>query len=77
MRLQPTMLLNALYNYKTRQFVRRRVREHRDTFDGENVRDFVDLYLQAERSAEADPAYTGNTEPADTGRRQSCTYTYM
>ena len=56
------MLLNALYNYKTRQFVRRRVREHRDTFDGENVRDFVDLYLQAERSAEADPAYTGSCQ---------------
>ena len=39
--------------------MRRRVREHRDTFDGEAIRDFVDMYLSAESKSDADPAYTG------------------
>ena len=48
---------------KTRSFARRRVTEHRDTFDADNIRDFVDLYLQAERDTPTDTSYTGQSRP--------------
>ena len=42
-----------------RDFVRKRIDEHRDTFDGDNVRDFIDLYLKTEQSGEESGAFTG------------------
>ncbi|KAL3874628.1 hypothetical protein ACJMK2_037614 [Sinanodonta woodiana] len=51
--------LAYLPNSKTRQvlnaagdmtiFARRKIKEHRETFDPKNIRDFVDLYLKAEQ----------------------------
>ncbi|KAK2176565.1 hypothetical protein NP493_655g00003 [Ridgeia piscesae] len=41
-----------------RDFVRKRIDEHRDTFDGDNVRDFIDLYLKTEQSGEESGAFT-------------------
>ena len=42
-----------------RDFLRKRIDEHRDTFDGDNVRDFVDLYLKTEQSEEESGAFSG------------------
>ena len=41
--------------------MRKRIAEHRDTFDEEeNVRDFIDMYLKAEKDGEETGALTGN-----------------
>ena len=42
-----------------RDFGRKRIDEHRDTFDKDNVRDFIDLYLKTEQSGEETGAFTG------------------
>ena len=39
--------------------MRERIAEHRDTFDEENVRDFIDMYLKAEKDGEETGALTG------------------
>ena len=39
--------------------MRKRIAEHRDTFDEENVRDFIDMYLKAEKDGEETGALTG------------------
>lgn len=36
-------------NKKLYAFVRERVREHEATFDPENIRDFVDMYIETKR----------------------------
>ena len=41
-----------------RDFLRKRIDEHRDTFDGDNVRDFIDLYLKTEQSGEETGAFS-------------------
>ena len=33
-----------------RQFIREEIRKHRETYDENNIRDLVDLYLQAEKN---------------------------
>ena len=42
-----------------RDFLRKRIDEHRDIFDGDNVRDFIDLYLKTEQSGEESGAFSG------------------
>ena len=32
-----------------RQFIRKEIRKHRETYDENNIRDLVDLYIQAEK----------------------------
>ena len=39
--------------------LRKKIDEHRDTFDGDNVRDFIDLYLKMEQSGEENGAFSG------------------
>ena len=39
--------------------MRKRIAEHRDTFDEENVQDFIDMYLKAEKDREETGALTG------------------
>ena len=34
----------------TRQFVREIMAEHRETYDPDNIRDLIDLYIQAEKN---------------------------
>ena len=33
-----------------RQFIHSEIEQHRDTYDPENMRDLVDLYIQAEKN---------------------------
>ena len=33
-----------------RKFIREEIRRHRETYDENNIRDLVDLYLQAEKN---------------------------
>ena len=44
---------------ETRAFIRKRIAEHMDTFDEDNMRDFIDLYLKTEKSGETSGAMTG------------------
>ena len=37
-----------------RQFVRKEIENHRDDYDPENIRDLVDLYLQADENGSED-----------------------
>ena len=41
-------------------FIRKRIAEHRETFNEDNVRDFVDVYLNVEKSGDETGALTGN-----------------
>ena len=54
--------------------MRKRIDEHRNTFDGDNVRDFIDLYLKTEKSGEESSAfsckYIGDA-------LSSCEYNYL
>ena len=45
-----------------KDFVRKIITEHRETFDEDNVRDFIDIYLKAEKRGEESGALTGNYE---------------
>ena len=36
---------------KIRKFIFDQIKEHQDSFDGQNIRDFVDLYIQATRDS--------------------------
>ena len=63
--LQPSLLKVLRSNQRTHAFVRKRVQEHRDTFDPDVIRDFVDIYLDAERRSKTDKdedmtSYTGS-----------------
>ena len=55
-----------------RNFITTKIKEHRDTFDPENVRDFIDLYLMAEREEGT------NSESAKTGMKSTkfCIFRY-
>ena len=39
--------------------MRKIISEHRETFDEDNMRDFIDLYLKGEKSDDQDGALTG------------------
>ena len=43
----------------TRAFVRKMIAEHRETYDEDNIRDFIDLYLKTEKLGETDGAMSG------------------
>ena len=47
------------FDRQVKDFVRERIAEHRDTFDEENVRDFIDVYLKAEKDGDETGALTG------------------
>ena len=51
--------MTLVTSLRTRQFAKRRVREHRKQFNPNNISDFLDLYLDAESKAGKDPTYTG------------------
>ena len=61
--VKPSLVRTALANNRTREFVRKRVQEHRETFDPDAIRDFVDIYLDAEMRSKMggddDMLYTG------------------
>ena len=56
---QPSLGRVLFSSIRTRSFARRRVKEHRQTYDEQNIRDFVDLYIQAGQADSNDRAYTG------------------
>ena len=45
--------------HETKSFIRKRIAEHKETFDADNLRDFIDLYLKTETSGETSGAMTG------------------
>ena len=47
------------FDRQIKGFVREGIAEHRDTFDEENVRDFIDVYLKAEKDGDETGALTG------------------
>ena len=53
-------------NHQIKVFIRKIIAEHRETFDEDNVRDFIDLYLKAERCGDDDGAFTGRSTLLDT-----------
>ena len=57
--LQPQLrkVLDVHRDIKT--FVRKMIAEHRGTFDEDNIRDFIDLYLKTEKSGETSRAMSG------------------
>ena len=44
---------------EAKDFVRKIIAEHRDTFDDDNVRDFIDIYLKTEKHENKSGALTG------------------
>ena len=42
-----------------RRYIRGRIAEHRATYDPENIRDFLDLYLRTADQGEDSDIYTG------------------
>ena len=48
-------------NRQIKNFIRKIISEHRETFDEDNMRDFIDLYLKAEKSGDEDGAFTGKS----------------
>ena len=57
--LQPRLRKLLAVHRETRAFIRKRVAEHKATFDEGNMRDFIDLYLKTEKSGETSGAMTG------------------
>ena len=51
-------------NEELKEFIRARVKEHQSTFDGVNVRDFLDLYIQTQQSTDtnSDSAIDGEQD---------------
>ena len=45
-----------------KEFVRKKTAEHRETFDEQNIRDFIDIYLKAEKDGEENGALTCKNE---------------
>lgn len=43
-----------------KRYLSETIEEHRATFDGENIRDFIDLYLKATRDGSDSELFTGN-----------------
>ena len=57
--LQPSLRKVLAVYRETRAFIRKRVAEHMDTFDEDNMRDFIDLYIKTVKSGETSGAMTG------------------
>jgi len=47
------------YNNEAKAFVAKCIAEHRDTFDEDNLRDFIDIYLKMEKDEHKNEAFTG------------------
>ena len=45
-----------------KEFVRKKMAEHRETFDEHNIRDFIDIYIKAEKGGEENGALTCKNE---------------
>ncbi len=43
--LQPRFRKVLTGHRETRDYIRKRIAEHMDTFDEENMRDFIDIYI--------------------------------
>ena len=48
-------------NNKLIDYVAKRLKEHEDTFDPDNIRDFMDLHIQMKRSGEHKETFTGKS----------------
>ena len=48
-------------NRQIKDLIRKITSEHRETFDEDNMRDFIDLYLNAEKIGAEDGAFTGKS----------------
>ena len=57
--------------------MRKRIAEHRDTFDEENVRDFIDMYLNAEKNGDETGALTSKYNVILTVNASSLKYTVV
>lgn len=44
---------------RVKRYLSETIDEHKATFDGENIRDFIDLYLKAAKEGENAELYTG------------------
>ena len=47
---------------ETKEFVRKRVTEHKETFVEDSLRDFIDFYIKAEKHGEDSGAFSGKYE---------------
>ena len=45
--LQPSILNMPMSTFQTREFIRRRIQEHKKTYTPGKIRDFIDVYLDA------------------------------
>ena len=45
-----------------KEFVRKKTDEHRETFDEYNIRDFIDIYIKADKDEEENGALTSKNE---------------
>ena len=57
--LQPRFRKVLTGHRETRDYIRKRIAEHMDTFDEDNMRDFIDLYLKTEKRGATSDAMTG------------------
>ena len=57
--LQPRFRKILAVHHETRAFIRKRIDEHMDTFDEDNMRDFIDVYLKTEKGGATNDAMTG------------------
>ena len=55
-------------------FVREEILDHRETFDEGNIRDFIDIYLKAEKEEDRTGALTGKIHTYIGTYRCSCLY---
>ena len=56
-RYQATPLVNN--DRKLQEYFRVRIAEHQETFDANNIRDFIDMYLKLEDDQEFSDSLTG------------------
>ncbi|KAK2183890.1 hypothetical protein NP493_293g04077 [Ridgeia piscesae] len=58
MACSPTMRKVVDIDRDIKEFVRKKTAEHRETFDEQNIRDFIDIYIKAEKDGEENGALT-------------------
>ena len=44
---------------KIQNVMKKQIKEHRENFDPDNVRDFIDVFLEAEKQDKNDIVYSG------------------
>ena len=44
---------------KIEEYVRKRIEEHKETFDPDNIRDYIDLYLRILHQGKTTPTLSG------------------